>query len=128
MLCSTLTSTGATIRPALVPQWPRPGAIDVCETVSREHLVLFTKALIQSQIERVLIVDVVLVGNEVVRCISTRGSGIKVGDVLANGIDPVLRDDVGLTRNRQSCDRVESEAIPNYSAGYHLSGKRIVDF
>jgi len=67
VLGARVAGTGTTIRTA--PQWTQragPLASHIAKTVRREHLILIAEAVIEPDVERILAVDVVLVGEIVV--------------------------------------------------------------
>jgi len=67
VLGARVASTGTTIRTA--PQWTQragPLAAHIAKAVRREHLILIAEAVIEPDVERILAVDVVLVGEIVV--------------------------------------------------------------
>jgi hypothetical protein len=67
VLCARVARTGTAIR--TTPQWPqgaRPLAAHIAKTVRREHLILIAEAVIEPDVERILAIDVILVGEIVV--------------------------------------------------------------
>ena len=67
VLGARVAGTGATIRAA--PQRPQrsgPLAAYIAKAVRREHLILIAEAVIESDVEGILVIDVVLVGKIVV--------------------------------------------------------------
>src|ERR1035437_1638136 len=70
------------------PQRPRLLAAHVAETVGTKDLILLAEAVIQADVERILIVQLVLIGEIVVReCSGIGRLGIKIGNVLPHLID-----------------------------------------
>ena len=84
VLSARVADAGTAIGAA--PQWAQragPLAAYIAKTVGREHLVLIAEAVVEPDVERILIVDVVLVGEIIVGKPGKVGLGIEIRNILA---------------------------------------------
>src|SRR5438876_397898 len=92
VLRAGLIATWTAVQPAQVRQRSRPKAADITEAVPREDLILFAKAMVQANVERILIIHSIRIGEIVVDQARTIGQRIQIGNIRSRRISHYRRD------------------------------------